>query len=120
MFSDENLTFKEFEEHVERVLKRKYPKKDWEIEPQSPIKNIGKVDFRVKHRRSGKQVLVDAKSGKVTDDDVRQVKDYKASAKASEAIIYTATPRRDISPRIADRAKTLGIKIEHTKPKDLW
>jgi len=112
--------WKEFEDHVERVLKRKYPKTDWEIEHQSPIKTSGKVDFRVENRKTHRVILVDAKGGKISVSDLRQLEDYKRTAKPSEVIIYTRTPLIDVSDSIKQRAKKSGIKILYTRPRSYF
>lgn len=111
------LSFKEYEGHVGRVLRRKYPKTEWVIEHPSPIKTRGKVDFRVTNRKTGREILVDAKSGRISVNDLRQLEDYKRSTKPNEVIIYTCTPLTDISNSIKQRAKKSGIKILHTSPR---
>ncbi len=109
---------KVFEEHVERSLKRKYPKAEWNLETQSPITSKGmkiKVDFRLTNRKKGTVTLVDAKSGRITVGDLRQLEDYKKACKVSEAIIYTATPLSELSDSIKQRAKKSNIRIVHTR-----
>jgi len=111
---------KEYEEHVERALQRKYPKTEWKIEPQSPVitkGTRGKVDFRLTNRRTGKEILVDAKSGAISVSDLRQLEDYKGSAKVREVIIYTCTRVADIPVGIKQRAKESGIKIVCSSPR---
>ena len=112
---------KEYEEHVERALLRKYPKGQWNLESQSPIVTKGtkgKIDFKLTNRKTGKQIVADAKSGTVSVSDLRQLEDYKRSTKASEAIIYTPTPLSELSDSIKQRAKKSGIKIQHSAPRD--
>ena len=114
---------KEYEDHVERALKRKYPKTQWKIETQSPVVTKGtkgKVDFRLTNRKTGKEILVDAKSGKVSISDLRQLEDYKKSAKVKEVIIYTCTRLTDITDSIKQRAKKAGIKIVCSSPRSYW
>jgi len=114
---------KEYEDHVERALKRKYPKALWKIETQSPVIAKGtrcKVDFRLTNRKTGKEVLVDAKSGKISISDLRQLEDYKESAKVKEVIIYTSTRSTDITDGIKQRAKKSGIKIVCSSPRSYW
>ena len=109
---------KEYEDHVERALKRKYPKTTWKIEPQSPIKGTrDKVDFRLENRKTGKEILVDAKSGRISVNDLRQLDDYKRSANVKEVIIYTPTRIADISDSIKQRAKKSGIKLVCSSPR---
>ncbi len=109
---------KEYEDHVERALKRKYPKTTWQIETQSPIKGTrDKVDFRLTNRKTGKEILVDAKSGKISFSDLRQLDDYKRSTSVKEVIIYTPTRIADISDSIKQRAKKSGIKIVRSSPR---
>jgi hypothetical protein len=112
---------KEYEEHVERSLKRKYPKAMWQMEKQSPIKSRGttlKVDFIITNRKTGRQVVVDAKSGQVSIGDLRQLEEYKIAAKASKCIIYTPTPIRKLSEGIKYRAKKSGIEIHCSVPRE--
>ena len=111
---------KEYEEHVERALKRKYPKTEWKIEAQSPIVIKGtksKVDFRLTHRRTGKEILVDAKSGRISVSDIRQVEDYRGAANVKEVIIYTHARLADIPVGIKQRAKKSGIKVVCSSPR---
>jgi disulfide oxidoreductase YuzD len=47
---------KEYEEHVERALLRKYPKRQWILEFQCPIVikgTKGKIDFKLINRKTG-------------------------------------------------------------------
>lgn len=113
---------KEYEDHVERALKRKYPKTMWEMEEQSPVVPgvKEKVDFRLKNRKTGRQILVDAKSGTLSIDDLRQIEDYKRTAKVKDVIIYTPTRIADIREGIKQRAKKQGIKIVHSKARSTW
>ncbi len=114
---------KEYEDHVERALKRKYPKTTWKIETQSPIVIKGtksKVDFRLTNRKTGKGILVDAKSGAISVSDLRQLEDYKRSASVREVIIYTPTRIADIPVSIKQRAKKSGIKIVCSSPRSHW
>ena len=109
---------KAFEDHVERVLKRKYPKATWNLEAQSPIMSKGtkiKVDFRLTNRKKGTVTLVDAKSGTITIGDLRQLEDYKRASKVSEATIYTAAPLSKLSDSIKQRAKKSNIRIVYTR-----
>jgi hypothetical protein len=109
---------KAFEDHVEKVLKRKYPKAEWNLEPQSPITSKGtkiKVDFRLTNRKKRTVTLVDAKSGRITVGDLRQIEDYKRACKASNCIIYAAAPLSQLSDSIKQRAKKSNIKIVHTR-----
>jgi len=112
---------KEYEEHVERALLRKYPKGQWILESQCPVVTKGtkgKVDFKLTNRKTHEQIVVDAKSGPVSVADLRQLEDYKRSAKASAAIIYTSTPLSQLSDSIKQRANKSGIKIQHSAPRD--
>jgi hypothetical protein len=112
---------KEYEEHVERALLRRYPKGKWNLERQCPILIKGtrsKIDFKLTNRKSGEEIVVDAKSGTVTVADLRQLEDYKRSCKASEAIIYTPTPLSWLSDSIKLRAKKSKIQIQHSAPRD--
>ena len=114
---------KEYEDHVERALKRKYPKTAWKIEIQSPLVIKGtkcKVDFRLTNRKTGKEILVDAKSGAISISDLRQLEDYKGSANVKEVIIYTRTRLVDIPVSIKQRAKKSGIKIVCSSPHSYW
>ena len=112
---------KEYEEHVERALLRRYPKGQWIFESQCPIVTKGtkgKIDFKLTNRKTGRQILVDAKSGNVSVADLRQLEDYKRSAKASDTFIYTSTPLSQLSDSIKQRASKSGIKIQHSAPRD--
>ena len=112
---------KEYEDHVERALKRKYPKTTWQMETQSPIKGTkDKVDFRLTNRKTGKEILVDAKSGRISVSDLRQLDDYKRSANVKEVIIYTPTRKAAISDSIKQRAKKSGIKIVCSSSRSSW
>lgn len=114
---------KEYEEHVERALKRKYPKTQWKIEAQSPIVIKGtksKVDFRLTNRKTGKEVLVDAKSGRISVSDIRQMEDYKGASNVKEVIIYTGTRLTEIPAGIRQRAKKSGIKIVCSSTHSDW
>ena len=114
---------KEYEDHVERALKRKYPKTEWKIEAQSPIVIKGtksKVDFRLTNRKTDKEVLVDAKSGRISVSDIRQMEDYKGAANVKEVIIYTSTRIADISTPIKQIAKISGIKIVSSSLRSDW
>ena len=113
----DKISGKEYEVHVERVSKRKYPKGHWILEKQSPIPS-GKVDFKLKKRGTSIKVIVDAKSGTVTVNCLRQLEDYKKSTNAKEAIIYTLTPLSKLSNLIKQRAKEKGIKIKYSAPKE--
>lgn len=109
---------KAFEDHVEKVLRRKYPKSEWNLERQSPITSKGtkiKVDFRLTNRKKGMVILVDAKSGTITVSDLRQLEDYRRASRVSEAIIYAATPLSKLSDSIKQRAKKSNIKIVHAR-----
>ena len=114
---------KEYEDHVERALKRKYPKAKWKIEAQSPIVIKGtksKVDFRLTNRKTGKEILVDAKSGRISVSDIRQVEDYRGAANVKEVIIYTQNRLADIPIGIRQRAKKSGIKMVCSSPRSYW
>ena len=114
---------KEFEELVERVLKRKYPKTEWLLETSCPIKSKGirlKIDFMLTNRKTGRKIVVDAKSGRVSISDLRQLEDYKTSARVSQAIIYSGIPISELTPGIKERAKKSGIKIIHTSSRSSW
>ena len=105
---------KEYEEHVERALVRKYPKGQWILESQCPIVTKGtkgKIDFKLTNRKTGRQILADAKSGTISVRDLRQLEDYKRSTKSSEAIIYIPTPLSELSDSIKQRANKSGIRI---------
>ena len=114
---------KEYEDHVEGALKRKYPKATWKIETQSPVVIKGtkcKVDFRLTNRKTGKEILVDAKSGAISISDLRQLEDYKGSTNVKQVILYTPTRIADISDSIKQRAKKSGIKIVCSSPRSSW
>ncbi len=114
---------KEYEDHVKRALKRKYPWTQWKIEDQSLVVTKGtkgKVDFRLTNRKTGKEILVDAKSREVKVSDLRQLEDYKRSANVKEVIIYTPTRKADIKDGIKQRAKKSGIKIVFSSSRSSW
>ena len=114
---------KEYEDHVERALKRKYPKTEWKIEAQSPIVIKGtksKVDFRLTNRKTSKEVLVDAKSGRISVSDIRQMEDYKGAANIKEVIIHTGTRLAEIPASIRERARKSGIKIVCSRTRSDW
>ncbi|MFC2003597.1 restriction endonuclease [Chloroflexota bacterium] len=113
----DKMSSKEYEAHVKRVLQRNYPKGQWLVEEQSPVSG-GKVDFMLKKRGTSIKVVVDAKTGAVTANCLRQLDDYKRCTKAKEAIIYTLTPLSKLSNSIKQRAKELGIKILYSAPKE--
>ncbi|MFC1955015.1 restriction endonuclease [Chloroflexota bacterium] len=115
----DKMSGKEYETHVKRVLQRKYPKGQWQLEEHSPVSG-GKIDFMLKERGTSKKVVVDAKSGTVTANCLRQVADYKRTSDAKEAIIYTLTPLSKISNPIKQRAKELEIKILYSAPKEFF
>jgi len=113
------ISGKEYEAHVKRVLQKKYPKGQWQLEEQSPVSG-GKIDFMLKKRGTSTKVVVDAKSGTVTTNCLRQLDDYKRLTKAKEAIIYTLTPLSKLSKPIKQRAKELGIKIKYSAPREYY
>ena len=119
----EKSNAKTYEEHVEKVLKRRFPKTQWQLETQSPVKYKGttlKIDFKLTNRQKGNIVIVDAKSGKVTISDLRQLDEYKSAVRASKTIIYTATPLGNLAKPIKDRARESSIEINYTAPRDIY
>jgi len=70
------------------------------------------------NRKTRKQIVVDAKSGRVTVSDLRQLEEYKAAVTAAKCIIYTPIPLIKLSKPIKDRAKISGIEIHYSAPRD--
>lgn len=113
---------KEFQDYVQKSLKRKYPPKDgWEVIPQKQVRTRGilcKADFLIENSRRKKRIVVEAKDkSSLSTSDLRQLKEYKRQTKADEAIFYIAN-NTNVSRGIEEAVeKSTGMSIERTRYK---
>lgn len=103
----------DFQEHIYKTIRKNYPAwQGWKIERQKELATGRKPDFVI--YKSHKRVVIDAKDkAKLTSTDIDQVWEYKATYKASRAIISIAHDT-EVPQSVREYANEAGIEIHRT------